>query len=325
MTGNYIDLIVLLYLFLQLLCGLWKSPLEAFYDILILLAKLTFALMSYGAIGAIFVRFFHLPSAYANALGFFAGAFLAKLILLFIFGILLSGRRESSAGESMPLERLLSAALALLYGLVSAAILFAAVLSVPLPSSALHAIDGSYFAHVATNDPLGVNGKFKDIFSGFYSTALKDFSFLGIKTGKNETAPLGFKTTEVQPDPVSEERMLEMVNRERLERGLKALSVDEKAREAARVYGRYLFANGFISHTDLQDNGPDARMKAAGISYTVMGENLAYAQDVDKAQTGLMKSPEHRENILLPNFNRIGVGAINAGGRGMIFVQEFLD
>ena len=64
--------------------------------------------------------------------------------------------------------------------------------------------------------------------------------------------------------------------------------------------------------------------KAANITYTRAGENLAYAQSVAIAHRALMDSSGHRENILRPEFTRIGIGIINAGAYGRMVTQLFI-
>ena len=51
---------------------------------------------------------------------------------------------------------------------------------------------------------------------------------------------------------------------------------------------------------------------------------LAYAQSVAVTHQALMDSPGHRENILGPEFMRIGIGIVNAGTYGRIATQLFI-
>jgi len=87
-----------------------------------------------------------------------------------------------------------------------------------------------------------------------------------------------------------------------------------------------MLENGFFSHVSAID-GSDAgeRASSAGISYGVLGENLAYAPDVYIAHHGLMNSQGHRKNILSADYNKVGIGVIDAGIYGKMFVQLFSD
>jgi uncharacterized protein YkwD len=66
-------------------------------------------------------------------------------------------------------------------------------------------------------------------------------------------------------------------------------------------------------------------MTESGVQYMLAGENLAYAPTVEIAHKGLMNSPGHRENILRPEFGRIGIGVIDGGIYGKMFTQNFGD
>ena len=86
-----------------------------------------------------------------------------------------------------------------------------------------------------------------------------------------------------------------------------------------------MFEKGFFSHYNLQGESPFDRMDKAGISYVAAGENLALTPTVAIAHQGLMDSPGHRANILSPDFGRIGIGVIDGGIYGKMFVQEFTN
>jgi len=63
----------------------------------------------------------------------------------------------------------------------------------------------------------------------------------------------------------------------------------------------------------------------AGITFNVVGENLALSPTLLIAHTGLMNSEGHRKNILDPAFHHLGIGVIDNGIYGKIFVQIFTD
>ncbi|MBI3380168.1 CvpA family protein [Candidatus Gottesmanbacteria bacterium] len=79
------------------------------------------------------------------------------------------------------------------------------------------------------------------------------------------------------------------------------------------------------SHYNPEGQSPFDRMDKAGIHFTSAGENLALAPNVELAHQGLMNSPGHRRNILSPDFGKVGIGAIDGGIYGEMFVQEFTD
>jgi uncharacterized protein YkwD len=166
-------------------------------------------------------------------------------------------------------------------------------------------------------------GRLEKIFSGAINQTL---TFLTVKEPKsNETIALEFTTTDVKVDEVSEQKMLDLVNKERTSRGLKALVMDEKLRELARAQSRDMFAKGYFSHVNKEGKSPFDRMNDKKIIYLIAGENLALAPNVDIAHNGLMNSPGHRANILTAEFGKVGIGVIDGGVYGKMFSQEFTD
>jgi uncharacterized protein YkwD len=67
------------------------------------------------------------------------------------------------------------------------------------------------------------------------------------------------------------------------------------------------------------------RLQEHNVRYFLAGENLALAPTLNTAHEGLMNSPGHRANILEKNFRRIGIGVIDNGVYGKMFVQVFAD
>ena len=66
-------------------------------------------------------------------------------------------------------------------------------------------------------------------------------------------------------------------------------------------------------------------MLKAGVEFFIVGENLAFAPTLEIAHDGLMQSPGHRKNILEEEFERVGIGVIDGGSYGRMFVQVFAD
>lgn len=126
------------------------------------------------------------------------------------------------------------------------------------------------------------------------------------------------------PDPVAERQMFDLVNEERVNAGLKPLVWDDRLVPVARQHSEEMFRLKYFSHTSPVSGSPFDRLKAAGITYSRAGENLAYAQSVTVAHRGLMDSQGHRENIVRPEFTRIAIGVVSAGAYGRMFTQLFM-
>jgi uncharacterized protein YkwD len=119
--------------------------------------------------------------------------------------------------------------------------------------------------------------------------------------------------------------MLVLVNNERISRGIKPLTLDEKIRTVSRTYSTTMFLGRFFSHVDNEGHDVSDRLQAGGVSFRVAGENLAYAPSLTIAHKGLMNSEGHKRNILDPEFHRIGIGVIDGGPWGKMFTQVFAD
>ena len=119
--------------------------------------------------------------------------------------------------------------------------------------------------------------------------------------------------------------MLAMVNSERKNVGLSALSFSENLAKVGRAHCIDMFERGYFSHYTPEGLSPFDRMLQANINFNYAGENLALAPNTELAMRGLMQSPGHKANILSQNFNRVGIGVIDGGVYGEMFCQEFSD
>ena len=119
--------------------------------------------------------------------------------------------------------------------------------------------------------------------------------------------------------------MVRLVNVERKSRGFSELSVDPLLLVLARKYGANMFQKGYFSHYTPEGKSPFDRMNEDRITYLHAGENLALAPGTEIAHQGLMNSAGHRANILSPNYKKVGIGVMDGGVYGKMYVQEFTD
>lgn len=150
-------------------------------------------------------------------------------------------------------------------------------------------------------------------------------NFMTVKPKSDERVLLGYSTTAVKADPAAEAAMLRLVNEERRKRGLRELVADDRLREASRLHARDMFAKGYFAHVNLEGEDPFDRLDRLGIRYLAAGENLALAPTVNLAHSGLMNSPGHKANILHKDFGRVGIGVIDGGKYGKMWVQTFAN
>lgn len=121
-----------------------------------------------------------------------------------------------------------------------------------------------------------------------------------------------------------EHMMIDLVNKERVAVGLQPLEVDKRIVETAREKARDMIANNYFDHQSARLGSPFNQIQAAGIQYVYAGENLAGSTTTERAHEALMNSPTHRSNILFDQYTHIGVGVIEGGKYGKMFVQHFI-
>jgi len=105
------------------------------------------------------------------------------------------------------------------------------------------------------------------------------------------------------------------------------LQWDARLAAVARAHSEEMASKGFFGHAGADGSLPDVRISRAGIQWQASGENIAKFPNVSDAEAALMHEPKfqpnHRANILNPDFTHVGVG-IARGRDGMLYItQEF--
>jgi uncharacterized protein YkwD len=130
---------------------------------------------------------------------------------------------------------------------------------------------------------------------------------------------------EVSLDVLAENRMLVLVNKVRQQNGLHTLQMDPILQEAAREHSLDMYQRHYFSHLTPDAKSPFDRMRALQARFVTAGENIAFAPDVDQAYESLLASPDHRANLLNPDFRCVGMGVYRATGYEEMFTQDFTD
>jgi len=173
---------------------------------------------------------------------------------------------------------------------------------------------------------LGQSSKLQKPYEVIFGNGLEDLvTFFTLPPQSEKSIEFQYEVREFNIDESAERAMLELINKERQAEGQNDLILNEKLTELARNHSKDMFERGYFSHYTPEGLSPFDRMELAEIHYIVAGENLALAPSVTRAHFGLMESPSHRDNILNPDFNKIGIGALNGGIYGIMFTQEFTN
>lgn len=117
-----------------------------------------------------------------------------------------------------------------------------------------------------------------------------------------------------------EKQVLDLVNKERTNAGLKPLSLNSELSKVAMAKAKDMYDNNYFDHQSPTYGSPFDMMKAFGITYNTAGENIAKGQkSAEEVMNQWMNSPGHRANILNSSFTEIGIATYNSE-----WVQEFI-
>ena len=116
-------------------------------------------------------------------------------------------------------------------------------------------------------------------------------------------------------DTTSQNQVITLINQERANAGLPALSANALLTEAALRHSDDMASNDFVSHTGSDGSTMGDRATDAGYDWTYIGETIAAGQSTPAdAVATWMASSGHRDIILSPNFDDIGVGYVYLNG-----------
>ncbi len=118
-----------------------------------------------------------------------------------------------------------------------------------------------------------------------------------------------------------EQSLANDINGARTAQGLNPLPVDPELSAIARDKSKDMVDNRYFAHESPTKGRAADRLNAANYQYTSVGENIARAGDVDRANALLMSSPDHRRNILGSQWKKMGIGVVN-DANGYPYVTE---
>jgi hypothetical protein len=126
---------------------------------------------------------------------------------------------------------------------------------------------------------------------------------------------------------ISADEVIRLTNEQRAKNGLSQLSQNSALSQAALAKGADMLSKGYWAHFAPDGTSPWSFFLNFGYKYKYAGENLARDfSDAGSAVNAWMNSPSHRENILNPNYQEIGIGVIDGSLAGVdttIIVQFF--
>lgn len=119
-----------------------------------------------------------------------------------------------------------------------------------------------------------------------------------------------------------EQSLLVAANRERASRGIPQLRFDPVLAEAARFHAQQMASRADISHQFPGEPDLSRRGAAVGVRFSLISENVAEAPSPSMIHELWMHSKGHRENLLDPAVNVIGISVVARNGQ-FYAVEDF--
>lgn len=109
----------------------------------------------------------------------------------------------------------------------------------------------------------------------------------------------------------------ELINKERTASGLSELIYDDNIAYLAYMHSEDMAENGFLDHTSSEGLTLDQRVENFGIPFTSIAENIGSGfSSASEVVKSWLNSQLHCDNIMNPEFTRIGVGYYEGGDNG---------
>jgi uncharacterized protein YkwD len=315
---NWVDVALIIIVVLAMWAGWKKGFIIGFTDLLVWIGSLMAGFFAYKFFGDFLQKTFPALGVWTLPLAFLIAIILARILLSLIFNTLLqtTPREAHRHGVNHFLGLVPGFVHGVLYSMIIAALLLALPLSNMLSSQTRN-------SQLASRLATGVEWLDHKLSPIFKDATRQTMNNLTVEPKSDETVELKFTVKDAKPRPDLEAKMLELVNKERVKRGLKPVVADPEMTAVARAHSQDMFSRGYFSHYTPEGRDPFDRMKAAKVTFLAAGENLALGQTLKICHDGLMNSPGHRANILRPQYGRLGIGILDGGFRGLMISQEF--
>jgi uncharacterized protein YkwD len=314
---NLIDILLVILALFSIWLAWEKGFINATADVIVWIGSVSIAFFLYPYVDRLAEQLMQ-PSPWILPLSFLFSILLSGFLLSWVVRSVL--QHVSPRHGSSRVNRVLGILPGLVNAYISASIAALLLLTVPINDSLSATAEKSRIATMLTPPAEWLQDKLTPVFD---EAIRRSMTKLTVEPGSDETVKLSYTEPNTKERPDLEAKMLELVNRERTERGLKPLVADTALRAVALAHSRDMFARGYFSHYTPERKDPFDRMRQANIRFRTAGENLALARTVSIAHTGLMNSPGHKANILNPAYGRVGIGIADGGLRGLMVSQEF--
>jgi hypothetical protein len=120
------------------------------------------------------------------------------------------------------------------------------------------------------------------------------------------------------------QRIFSLTNQDRAEHRLPALQWSAALARSAEAHAEIMAQEPELSHQYPGEPGLVERAKETGTHFQAIAENIASGWSAEQINNAWMHSPPHRENILDPKLNALGVAVVQRGGQ-LYAVEDFAE
>jgi uncharacterized protein YkwD len=317
---NLVDLIIVIVILMYVIHGVRLGAWLSVGRLLALVGSVIGAFALYQRLGAWVSAQINLHLPFAYVLAFLIIFIIVQIIIQIFLNSLYRLIPESWKGTVV--GKIVAVIPAVINGLIFVALMVILVIVLPISPDLRDRVSQSVIGGEVMEQLPAIEQRANHFFGGALDQAL---THILIRPGTDETINIPHRPKTLAVDEATEERMLELINRERLAAGVPPVVIDRELTEVARLHSRDMWERGFFAHNNPDGESPFDRMREGRISFLIAGENIALAPALGLAHRGLMNSPGHRENILDPRFGRVGIGVIDGGAYGKMFTQKFTN
>lgn len=320
LNGNYVDLIIIA-VFVYFVSGAFRFGfLQLVADAISFLFSLLISLRVYKYTSIFLIKNFNLTKSLSDSLGFMVTSILLEIILGQIAYMLLAKLPKKIRESNV--NKLLGIIPAGIEGIIFIAFFLSLIVSLPIRPDIKKAVLDSKIGSVIVKNTSAIEKINNQIFGGVIEDSL---NYLTVKPEGRESVNIKSSIDKLTVDADSETKMFALVNDERTKVGVGKLDWNPKIVPVAENYATDMWKRSYFSHYSPEGKDVGDRLNEAHIPFQIAGENLALAPTLSIAHSGLMNSQGHRENILNPEFHKVGIGVIDNGVYGKIFVQVFTN
>jgi uncharacterized protein YkwD len=315
---NWIDILFILIISFAMYGGWRIGFIRGTINLLSWAVSLAIGFLLYKPVGNFLNDHFSSHEVWSFPLAFILLIVLSRLVFLLAVNRIFY-RSPGNTIESKS-DRILGLIPGFVNGVIYSTIVAGLFYSMPFWSNQSTDINKSKIAGTLSFNIEWINQQLAPIFN---RAVQKSFTNYTVEPEANEIVKLHFTINNARVREDLEAKMLDLVNQERIQRGLNPVKADPQLTIVGRMHSQDMFSRGYFSHYTPEGKDPFDRMRASHVHFLSAGENLALGQTLMICHEGLMNSPGHRANILNPSFGRLGIGILDGGVYGLMISQEF--